>query len=185
MAKDDPQELAKSIASLLRQRFEPGDIGYRTAMLIADAFADALDPPPEREQEIPPGELVADDEPYIFVQSEGGLRFLAGGPSACSPDEVHLASSAEVQSFAKEYPTTLHEALLHLARLLVSQEQPPELIGGDEDVFTTPERRLGKSGEYCFDVADGRVFQIDYDTVIAAWIVKPKDNHYEQQGTDA
>ncbi len=173
---DDPQDRFNEVAKRLRAIVLdiPGEAitpHGKLLFLIADVFDDALDPPPEPEP-IPPGELVIDNCGCLRRTTQEGLTYLEGGKA---PDyAVRLATVGDVQRFTNECPNVVFYAVRDFARLLVSQEQPPDLIGGDEDVFTTPERRLGKAGEYCFDAVTGRVFYLHCDTVIPAWTVTKK-----------
>ncbi len=173
MAKDDPQELL-ALANRLRTHADEYDGPDENVRDVLRELAVFICPPQDPEPEIPPGELVLVGGEYLQITSNEGLRWTGGVLDDDQGTITRIASSDDVKKWAQRYYGSSLKAFKHLARLVVSQEQPPELIGGDEDVFTVPERRFGKTGEYCFDAVTGRVFYIQCDTVIPAWIVTKK-----------
>ncbi len=191
MAKDNPQDRFNQIAKQLRALVVdiPGEAitpHGKLLFLIAGVFDDAVDPPPDPEPKIPPGELVVDQN--------GNLRAMSGdGPIAMCPtvsryrcgETLRLATGEDACEYIKASPKLALAHFRHLARLVVSQEPKPELKGDDKLQWEVVERRLSKSGEPIVNQVTGYVYHATFDSELLVWIVKPKENSNERQGTDA
>ncbi len=163
---------------------DPGGIGHLTAREIADL----LDPPPEPEPEIPPGELVKDKlGGLLFTTTAEPLRLDAYMDLRPDPGAGALRSvqPRDVQRFVDGNFNFVTCIFRTFARLVISQEPKPELKGEDKENYTVVEKRIGHAGQYTVSTGDGRVRILAITTALLVWIVKPKENSNERQGTDA
>ena len=176
----DTQDTGKILVGRLRKlAVHCGDLNLETALeAVARALADALDPPPEPEPEIRPGELVLADGEYILITSDEGMLWTKGNRAPPNFVVDRIATQNDVEQWAKRFPGSLFSAFQCLARLLVSQEQPPELKGEDREKYVVTEKRPAFCGERFVNPWSGNVakFTCADETALRVWIVKPKED---------
>ena len=177
------QELLKATAGRLRvliteHRAAESKLGAAVEESL-DLIFDVLDPPPE--PSIPPGELVMLNVglsyPFLRITvDDPHIQLLEGLSSsgARAGNRMRLANAEDVQNWVKCSPDIAFEVFQRYARLLVSQEQPPELRKRDKENWKlTGEKRIAIVGEWFLSEYRHPV-KVLADTELPVWIVEKK-----------
>ena len=172
MAKDDPMtpEEAREVLRKWNGQFAGWSITEAIRVLTEDEAA----PEPEP---IPPGKLVIEDPCTVLeITTATGLTFLSGELDRMPQSPVRLATGADVIEYCRQTPGTILLALQDYARLVVSQEQPPVLIDGDEKNYVVIEKRICNPGDLFLNSWNGRVYEHPglLESALPVWIVTKK-----------